>query len=154
MFQAAQIHFLSDVFEAIVLVNGIQKSGTGDNNFVKWKGTFRLGSITSRCLAKWARTHLPDGRRRKSSLHFGPTDRNRNYQTGQSGPPSIPNIPVGLKPKWSVPFDVSTEISGILGWMESVLRIHMTVLLFFPKEMTLSGEFTRWSLCGLHGANN
>ena len=25
MFQAAQIHFLSDVFEAIVLVNGIQK---------------------------------------------------------------------------------------------------------------------------------
>ena len=24
----------------------------------------------------------------------------------------------------------------------------------FPKEMTLSGEFTRWSLWGLHGANN
>ena len=25
----------------IVLVSRIQKSGTGDNNFVKWKGTFR-----------------------------------------------------------------------------------------------------------------
>ena len=24
----------------IVLVNGIQKISTGDNNFVKWKGTF------------------------------------------------------------------------------------------------------------------
>ena len=78
----------------IVLVSRIQKSGTGDNNFVKWKGTFRLGSITSRCLAKWARTHPPDGRRWKSSLHFGPTD--RNDQTGHSGPPSkvVPNIPV------------------------------------------------------------
>ena len=34
--------------------------------------------------------------------------------TGQSGPPLkvIPNIPVG--PKWSVPFDVPTEITGIL----------------------------------------
>ena len=25
----------------IVLVSRIQKSGTGENNFVKWRGTFR-----------------------------------------------------------------------------------------------------------------
>ena len=53
----------------VVLASRIQKSGTGDNNFVKsgkWKG------------------------------HFGPTD--GNDQIGQSGPPSewVPNIRVGL----------------------------------------------------------
>ena len=47
--------------------------------------------------------------------HFGQTD--GNDQTGQSGPPSklVPNILVGPNPKWSVSFDVPTEISGILG---------------------------------------
>ena len=45
--------------------------------------------------------------------HFGPTD--RNDQTCHSGPPSklVPYIPV--------PFDVPTEITGILGSMESAL---------------------------------
>ena len=37
--------------------------------------------------------------------HFGPTD--RNDQTGHNGQPS--------KPKWPVPFDEATEISGLLG---------------------------------------
>lgn len=35
-----------------------------------------------------------------------------------------------------------------------IIRIHMIVLLYFPKAMTLLGEFTRWSLSGPQGANN
>ena len=49
--------------------------------------------------------------------HFGPTD--RDNQTGQSGS--------RIWRKWSVPFDASSEISGILGWMESAHWIHTTV---------------------------
>ena len=52
----------------LVLVSRIQESGSGNNNFVKWKGTFRSEE---------------------------PTD--RNDQTGQSASPSklVPNISVG-----------------------------------------------------------
>ena len=73
----------------IVLVSRIQKNGTGDNNFVKWKGTFQYN---------WLK--LPDWSKRtpfKAGLKY-------------SG---------WTKPKWSVPFDVPTKMSGILGWMES-----------------------------------
>ena len=73
----------------IILVSRIQKSGTGDNNFVKRKGTFRSD------WPKW-----PDWSKR-TTLKAGPK---------YSG---------WTKPKWSVPFDVPTKISGILGWMES-----------------------------------
>ena len=56
------------------LVSRIEKSGTGDNNFGKWKGTFR-----------W------------TTFKAGPEYSGRT------------------KPKLSVPFDVPTEITGILG---------------------------------------
>ena len=73
----------------IVLASRIQKSSTGDNNVVKWKGTF------------WSdRPKWPD-RSKRTTFKAGP-----NY-FGQT------------KPKWSVSFDVATEITGILGWMES-----------------------------------
>ena len=48
--------------------------------------------------------------------HFGPTD--RNDQTGQRGPTTFkadPEYSGRTKPKWSVPFYVATEITGILG---------------------------------------
>ena len=70
-------------------VNRMQKSGTGDNNFVKWKGTF--GS---------------DRRKRRDRL---------KWTTFKAGP----EYSGRTKPKWSVPFYVPTEISGIWGWMES-----------------------------------
>ena len=69
----------------IVFVNRMQKSGTGDNNFVKWKGTF--GS---------------DRRKRRDRL---------KWTTFKAGP----EYSGRTKRKWSVPFDVPTEITGILG---------------------------------------
>ena len=74
------------------LVSRIEKSGTGDNNFGKWKGTFRSDR------PKW-----PD-QSQWTTFKAGPED------SGQT------------KPKWAVPFDVPTEITGILGWMESTPR--------------------------------
>ena len=71
------------------LVSRIEKSGTGDNNFGKWKGTFRSD-----------RPRWPD-RSRWTTFKAGPEYSGRT------------------KPKWSVPFDVPTVITGILGWMES-----------------------------------
>ena len=65
----------------IVLASRIQKSGTGDNNFVKWKGTFRSDR---------------------------PTEMTRPVKAG-------PEYAGRTKPKWSVSFDVATEITGILG---------------------------------------
>ena len=73
----------------IVLGSRIQKSGTGNNNFVKWKGTFRSDR------PKW-----PD-----QSL----------WTTFKAGP----EYSGQTKPKLSVPFDVLTKVSGILGWMKS-----------------------------------
>ena len=73
----------------IVLVSRIQMSGTGDNNFVKWKGTFQSDRPKWPDRSKWISF--------KSGLEY-------------SG---------WTKPKWSVSFDVPTEISGILGWMQS-----------------------------------
>ena len=73
----------------IVLVSRIQKGGTGDNNFVKWKGTFQTDRPKWPDWSKWISF--------KAGLEY-------------SG---------WTKPKWSVSFDVPTEISGIWGWMQS-----------------------------------
>ena len=75
----------------IVLASRIQKSGTGDNNFVKWKGKFQSNR------PKW-----PDRSKRTTFK-------------------ADPEHSSWTKPKWSVPFDVATEIIAILGWMESSL---------------------------------
>ena len=75
------------------LVSRIEKSSTGDNNFGKWKGTFRFDR------PKW-----PD-RLQQTAFKAGPEYSSRT------------------KPKWTIPFDESTEISGLLGWMESALWV-------------------------------
>ena len=80
-------------WKLLVLVSRIQKSATGDNNFGKWKGTFRSD------WPKW-----PD-RSLMTTFKAGPEYSGRT------------------KPKWSVPFDEPTEISGIWGWMESALSL-------------------------------
>ena len=73
----------------IVLVRRIQKSGTGDNNFVKWKGTFRSNQ------PKWE-------------------DRSK-WTTFKGGPIILrSNRTETVRSIW-----FQTEISGILGWMES-----------------------------------
>ena len=72
----------------IVLVTRIQGSSTGNNNFVKWKGTFR--SYRPKWPDRWKRTAFKAG-----PECFGQT-----------------------KSKLSVPFDVPTESFWILGWME------------------------------------
>ena len=76
-------------WKLLVLVSRIQKSGTGENNFGKWKGTFLFDR------PKW-----PD-----RSL----------WTTFKAGP----QYSGRTKPKWSVPFDEPAGISGILGWMEN-----------------------------------
>ena len=73
----------------IVLVSRIQKNGTGGDNFVKWKGTFRSDQL------KW-----PD---RSEWTTFK----------------AAPEYSSRTKPKWLVPFDVPTEISGFSGCMKS-----------------------------------
>ena len=75
----------------IVLVSRKQKSSTGDNNFVKRKGTFQSNWL------KW-----PDQSKRTT------------FKAG-------PEYSSQTKPKESVPFDVRTKISGILDWMEKAL---------------------------------
>ena len=70
----------------IVLASRIQKSGTGGNNFVKWKGKLRSHR------PKW-----PD-RSKRTTFKADPKYSGRT------------------KPKWSVPFDVATEITGT--WVE------------------------------------
>ena len=83
-------------WELLGLASRIEKSGTGDNNFGKWKGTFRSDR------PKW-----PD-RSQWTTFKAGPEYSGRT------------------KPKWSVPFDEPTEISGILGWMKSARKKHNT----------------------------
>ena len=73
----------------LVVVSRIQKSGIGDKNFGKWKGIFPSDR------PKW-----PDQLWRWSTV------------TG-------PEYSGRTKPKWSIPFNEPTEISGILGWLES-----------------------------------
>ena len=82
-----------------VLVNKIQKSGSGDNNFVKWK---------------W-------------DISVQLTKMTRPVKVDQ------------CKQKWSIPFDVPTEMYGILGWMESTLR--------FPFDLFNTSWTPPWSPC-------
>ena len=77
-----------------VLVNRIQKSGSGDNNFVKWKRDISVQ------LTKMTRPVKED--------HL--QSRSRIFRSDQ------------CKQKWSIPFDVPTKMYRILGWMESTLR--------------------------------
>ena len=83
----------------IVLVSRIQKSGSGDNNFVKWKGSF-YPACQRRIMSGFRIRKLPTKRsslsHAKKNLwypgwgHFGPTDQNDQMY-------------------------VPTEVSGILG---------------------------------------
>ena len=92
----------------IILVSRIQKSSTGNNNFVKWKGAFRSD------WPKW-----PDWSK-QTTLKAGP------------------KFSGWTKLKWSVPFDVPTKISGILGWMESAPCV------WHPPRQHLTGN--QWRL--------
>ena len=80
--------FYFSACSVIVLVSRKQKSSIGDNNFVTRKGTFQSN------WPKW-----PD-RSKRTTFKAGPE------YASQS------------KPNESVPFDVPTKISRILGWME------------------------------------
>lgn len=77
-----------------VLVNRIQKSGSGDNNFVKWKRDISVQ------LTKTTRPVKEDHLQRCSWI----------FWSNQ------------CKQNCSIPSDVPTEMYGILGWMESTLR--------------------------------
>ena len=77
-----------------VLVNRIQKSGSGDNNFVKWKRDISVQ------LTKTTRPVKEDHLQSCSWI----------FWSNQ------------CKQNCSIPFDVPTEMYGILGWMESTLR--------------------------------
>ena len=97
-------------WKLLVLVSRIEKCGTGGNNFDKWKETFRSDR------PKW-----PD-RSKLTTFKAG---------TEYSG---------RTKPKWSVPFGVPTEVSGVLGWTESVLSLgdgqfRLNRLLFWPLRL-------------------
>ena len=76
----------------IILVTRIQGSSTGNNNFVKWKETFR--SFRPKWPDRWKRTTLKAG-----PECFGQTISKR-----------------------SVPFDVPAENIEFLGWMESASK--------------------------------
>ena len=88
----------------------IQKSATGNNNFVKWKGTFRSNRPKWPDRSKWTTF--------KAGLEY----------SGRT------------KPKWSVLFDVPTEISGILDWMESARSVWS--LIFQPLENLVCAVWT------------
>ena len=97
----------------IVLVI-IQKSGTGDNDFVKGKGAFRSDRPKWPVRSKW------------TTFKAGPEYSGRT------------------KPKWSVPFDVPTEISGIWGWMENPPILRRTkVCRDFDGPSIILARYTR-----------
>ena len=75
--------------------------------------------------------------------HSGPTDRPKwpdrsKWTTFKTGP----EYSGRTKPKWSVPFDVPTEISGILGWIESAQEdwLVQTLGLRRPQRVGISWE--------------
>ena len=78
-------------------------------HFVKWKWSFRSDQL------KW-----PD---------------QSNWTTFKDDPEYSDRT----KPKWSVPFDVPTEFSGILGWMESA-----PCLYYFDKYLSLRSRRLKW----------
>ena len=83
----------------IVLVSRIQKSSTGNNNFVKWKGPFQSDQLKWWDWSKWTTFK------------------------------AVPNYSGWTKPNWSIPFDVPTEISSIRGWMEGTLCFNTNVMI-------------------------
>ena len=100
-----------------VLSSRVQKSGTGDNNFVKWKGT--LQSVQPK---------RPDQSKRTTFK-------------------ADPEYSGRFKLRWSVPFDVPTEISGILGWMESNRWHHLLIFnIWRLKGLTALDIKKRWRL--------
>ena len=78
-------------------------------HFVKWKGSFRSDQLKWPDQSKWT-TFKAD-----------------------------PEYSGRTKPKWSVPLDVSTEFSGILGWMESA-----PCLYYFDKYLSLRSRRLKW----------
>ena len=111
-------------WKLLVLVSRIEKSGTGDNNFGKWKATFRSDR------PKW-----PD---------------QSQWTTFKAGP----EYSGRTKPKWSVPFDEPTEISGLLGWMGSAPGSqfkHQTWRLIdgIIEKMSVFKGFKLWSFTEL-----
>ena len=111
-------------WKLLVLVSRIEKYGTGDNNFGKWKGTFRSHR------PKW-----PD-RSQWTTFKAGPEYSGRT------------------KPKWSVPFDEPSGISGLLGWMESahsiqwpLNRLYLLYCICYPSsvsDVTEAKEVGHW----------
>ena len=97
----------------IVLVTRIQGSSTGNNNFVKWRGT----SLSYR--PKW-----PD-RWKRTTFKTGPEC------SGQT------------KSKRSVPFDVPSEHFGIVFWVEWKAPQRISLILGFQKKKTVSGMDVR-----------
>ena len=95
-------------WKLLVLVSRIQKCCTGGNNFDKWKETFQSDR------PKWP-------------------DRSK-WTTFKAGP----EYSSQTKPKWSVPFDVPTEIFKILGWMESA-----PCLCSFSRPISIVFDLTR-----------
>ena len=67
-------------------------------------------------------------------ISFRPTKMTRPVKVDQA-----PSNSGQTKPKWSIPLDVPTEISGILGWTESSQLNPVTELL----EMCFKFPFTR-----------
>ena len=92
-----------------VLVNRIQKSGSGDNNFVKWKRDISVQ------MTKMTRPVKEDHLQSPSRIFWSDQ----------------------CKQKWSIPFDVPTEMYGILGWMENTLR--------FPFDLFNTSWTPPWS---------
>ena len=81
-------------FGNIVLASRIQKSGTGESNFLKWEGTFWSN------LLKWLNWS------KRTIIKAG------SEYSGQ------------IKPKWSFPCDnIPTKNFEILGWMESATNL-------------------------------
>ena len=74
---------------------------------------------------------------------FGQMERDISFRpTKMTRPVKVDHAPSNsgrTKPKWSIPLDVPTEISGILGWMESSPLNPVTELL----EMRFKFPFTR-----------
>ena len=74
---------------------------------------------------------------------FGQMERAISFRpTKMTRPVKVDHAPSNsgrTKPKWSIPLDVPTEISGILGWMESSPLNPVTELL----EMRFKFPFTR-----------
>ena len=109
------VHWIT-AFRHFVFESRVQKSGTGNDKFVKWKGKIR----------------------------FNRSDRSK-WTTFKAGP----QYSGRTRPKWSVPFDVPTEITGILGWMESAPSHSLWKGLFFPQTESLftgyPSQYFPWS---------